>query len=338
MTSAFERAVQEGVALLRELPRERTQIDDARARFRAFRAAHLTVQIELVTDWTPASTRVNYDLLFRDEGHGTLALSHTKSEHSPWSIERAEHWAAQRVLTIDGHVLSVHDALRIWQHEAAREPGLMQKLLDEALIARAMPDDDAEVSDEVLQRSADGLRRRLGLYDSARTQAFLAQHGLTVAGLEDLARHAVLREGWLQRMFAAEGEAYFEQHQRELERVQVCFAYADESVLDALKRKVAPRCSLLGAIEASVQTSTAEAIEAKLTLCFASELPSRLRDTGLLELVGPFQMQGRWVLAQVLSRKASKYEGEVRRAVQTRLFARWLERERAAAEIRWHWL
>jgi len=337
MTSVFEQAVREGVALLRELPRDRAQIDEARARFRAFRAAHLTVQMELVTDWTPASTQVDYDLLLRDEGHGTLALSHTKALHSPWSIERAEHWAAQRVLTIDEHVLSLHDALRIWQREAAHEPGLMQKLLDEALIARAMPDDD-DVSDGELQCSADALRRRLGLHDSARTQAWLTQHGLSVAGLEDLARRAVLRERWLQRMFGAEGEAYFEQHQRELERVQVCFAYADEGVLEALKRKVGPGCSLLGAIEDSLQAGAGEAIEAKLTACFARELPSLLGGTGLLETVGPFQMQGRWVLAQVLSRTASTYEGEVRRAVQTRLFTRWLERERAAADIRWHWL
>lgn len=336
--SAFEQAVMQGVALLRELPRDRGQIDEARARFRAFRAAHLTVQAELVTDWTPASTRVDYDLLLRDEGHGTLALSHTKSAHSPWSIERAEHWAAQRVLTIDDQVLSVHDALRIWQHEAAHEPGLMQKLLDEALIARATPDDDAEVSDEELQRSADGLRRRLGLHDSARTRAWLTQHGLSLAGLEDLARRAVLRERWLQRMFDADGEAYFERHPRELERVQVCFAYADENVLEALKSKVGPGRSLLGAIEDSLQAGAAEAIEAKLTACFACELPSRLGDASLLETVGPFQMQGRWVLAQLLSRKACKYEGEVRRAVQTRLFTRWLERERAAADIRWHWL
>jgi hypothetical protein len=40
----------------------------------------------------------------------------------------------------------------------------------------------------------------------------------------------------------------------------------------------------------------------------------------------------------VLARSPRELDDEVRRSVQSRLLREWLDRARAAADIRWHWL
>lgn len=193
----FQQAVLDGIELLRSLPREREQTGEARARFAAFQKANPDIHAELVTDWSTASAHVSYDLLLRDEGHGTLALSHAALPQSPWNVEHAEHWTAQRVLTIDGQALSVHDALRIWQARAAAQPTLMDELLDEAILARAVAEYETDVSDAEAQRAADAIRRRLGLHDSARTMRWLQEHGLSLTGFEELARREAKQQKFL---------------------------------------------------------------------------------------------------------------------------------------------
>jgi putative peptide maturation system protein len=336
--SAFEQAVLDGVELLRELPRERAQADETRQRLDAFRREHPGVQVELVTDWSGGPTRVDYDLLIRDDARGTLALSHARDGGSPWSIEHAEHWAAQRVLTVDGQPLTMHDALRIWQARAALGPSLMDELLDDALVARALADDDAEVGADEAQRAADAIRRRLGLRERARTLGWLERHGLSPAGFEELARREARRQSWLDRMFAAEGRAYFEQHPDEFERVDVFLVHGAVSALEELAAEARSGGSLLAAVGERLRAGSASPLEGALERRFSRQLPDQLRSAAALEVVGPWQAGDRPWLAQVLARAASELDAEVRQSLRSALFERWLARARAAADVRWHWL
>ena len=338
MRSAFEQAVLVGIELLRELPRERTQVDEARRRLAAFRREHPGVQVELVTDWSGGSARVDYDLLIRDGQRGTLALSHARDGGSPWSIEHAEHWAAQRLLTVDGQPLSVHDALRLWQARAALGPSLMDELLDEALVAGALADDDAEVGPDEAQRAADAIRRRLGLGERVRTLAWLERHGLSRAGFEELARREARRERWLDRMFAAEGRAHFEQHRDEFECVDVFLVHGAVGTLEELAAEARSGGSLLAAVGERLRAGAAGALEGTLERRFSWQLPDLLRSAAPLQVVGPWQEGDRCWLAQVLARSASELDAEVRRSVRSVLFERWLAHARAAADVRWHWL
>ncbi len=338
MAGAFERAVLDGVELLRQLPRERARAAEARRRLADFRREHPDVQAELVADGSGGPTSVDHDLLVRDGQRGTLALSLARDDGSPWSVQHAEHWAAQRVLSLDGQPLTIHDALRLWQARAACAPGLMDELLDEALVTRALAEDEALVEAEELQRAADGIRRSLGLHDRARTLDWLACHGLSATGLEDLARRQVRRDRWLDRLFAADGRAHFEAHRSDFERVHAFVVRGQPGALEELARAVRPGESLLVATGQRLSASGADPLEGTLERRLARDWPVPLRAAAPLQLVGPWRAgAGAW-LAQVLAREASRFDGEVRRSVRAALFERWLAHARAAADVRWHWL
>ncbi len=338
MASAFEQAVLDGIELLRQLPRERAQAAEARQGLAAFRRAHPDVQVELVTDWSGGEARVDHDLLIRDEQRGTLALSQARDGGSPWNLQHAEHWAAQRVLTLDGQPLTVHDALRLWQARAAFGPGLMDELLDEALVARVLADDDAEVGTDEAQRAADAIRRRLGLRQRAQTIAWLERHGLSLAGFEDLVRREARHERWLDRLFAADGRAHFEQHRAEFERVAVFLVHGEWSALDDLAAEARSGASLLAAVGERLRAGAPGSLAGTLERRFVWQLPEPLRAVAPPQVVGPWQEGDRPWLAQVLARSASELDAEVRRSVRAVLFERWLAHARAAADIRWHWL
>lgn len=338
MTGAFERAVLAGVELLRQLPRERGRMDEARRRVAAFRREHPAVSVELVTDGSGGSASVDHDLLIRDGQRGTLALSLARDDGSPWSLQHAEHWAAQRVLTVDGQALTLHDALRLWQARAACGPGLMDELLDEVLVAGALEEDEAEAEPAELQSAADAIRRRLGLHGRARTLEWLARHGLSPAGLEALARRELRRERWLDRLFAADGRAHFEAHPGDFERVQAFVVRGQPEALEELARVTRSCGSLLVAAGEGLRGEAPRPLEGTLEWRFARDWPAPLRGAARLQLVGPWREDGRAWLAQLLAREASRFDEATRRSVRAALLERWLARARSAADVRWHWL
>lgn len=338
MAGAFEQAVLDGVELLRQLPRERARVDEARRRVAVFRREHPGVSVELVTDASGGSSSVDHDLLIRDGQRGTLALSLAPDDGSPWSLQHAEHWAAQRVLTVDGRALTLHDALRLWQARAACGPGLMDELLDEALVADALEEDETEAGAAELQRAADAIRRRLGLHDRARTLEWLARHGLSPAGLEALARRELRRERWLDRLFAADGRAHFEAHPADFERVQAFVVRGQPAALEELARAARACESLWVATGERLRGGAAPPLEGTLERRFARDWPAPLRAAAPSHLVGPCREGDRAWLAQVLAREASRFDEEVRRSVRAALLERWLARARSAADVRWHWL
>ena len=338
MTNAFEQAVLDGICLLRALPRGRAGFGEARESLAAFRREHPEVRAELVTDWSSGPARVDYDLLLRDDAHGNLALSTAPGAPSPWSVEHAEHWAAQRVLTVDGFPLTVHDALRLWQARATIEPGAMDELLDQALLARVVADDDGNVGTEELQHAADAIRRRLGLRGRTRTMRWLEEHGLSLASFEELARQEVRLDRWLDRMFDADGDSTFEKHRGDFERIDVVFVVGASGLLEGLREKAASGASLLALVEERLRSQSPDGIEARIERRHAWELPEPVREAMPFQVVGPLETRGRLWLAQVISRSASELDGDVKRSVRSFLLRRWLDHARAAADIRWHWL
>ena len=336
MAAAFEQAVLGGLALLRELARGPAPAAEVRRRLAAFRHEHPEVEAELVSDATgPAS--VAHDLLLRDEPHGTLALSLARDDGSPWGLQHAEHWAAQRVLTLDGRPLRMHEALGLWQALAARGPGAMDELLDEALLAPRLEEDDGALDDAEVQRAADGLRRRLGLRARARTLEWLGRHGLTPAGFEELARRELRRERFLERLFAAEGPGFFEARRADFARLNVVVVHGLPAEVAALAPAALGRDSLLAAYEERLRAG-AGSLRVSAGCWLARELPAALRGLPAPGWVGPWRDGDESALAQVLSIEAARLDPETRRAVRSALLERWLAHARTAADVRWHWL
>src|SRR4051812_25408887 len=125
MQTAFDVALMHGILLLRGLPRRREEGAEARKGMDSFRTAPPGGRADLLVDKPPASRKVDYDLLLTHPDGGTVALTWRADEGIPWSVQYADHWAANYVVTVDADHVTVQEALLALKLAGRRHPDLM---------------------------------------------------------------------------------------------------------------------------------------------------------------------------------------------------------------------
>jgi putative peptide maturation system protein len=338
MQPELEAALIAGVAFLRELPRERVAVATARARLPAFRAAHPGLRIDLLVDQPPGSPRVDYDLFFGGADGSTIALNWRADAGLPWVVEYADHWAANFVVTVNRRDVTVQEALLFLQLAGQDRPGLMERLVEEKLVALALEADPPEVGDAEVQAAADRFRTAHRLHSAAATARWLEEAGLSRERFTELARAPAERRQLEERIAGDRIEPYFATHRPEFERVR-CFRVDARSEAVAARLAAAARePGLLDAAAALFPDLEDGETEAALRSEPAGSLPASLAAAAAGAIVGPEASGGRWWVAQVLSRRPAQLDEETRAVIRRRLFREWLARQREEAVVRWHWM
>ena len=340
MPSRFDESLGAAVALLRELPRGRAEVDEARRRLSAFRAANAPLRTDLVVDRPPASTAVDYDLLIEHPEGGTIAMSWRSDDGTPWLVDYSDHWAANYVVSVGEHHITIEQALQALRLRRRHEPGLMEELLREAVIARALAEDPPDVSAEELQLAADEFRSANRLFDAASTHRWLTAMGLSVESFRAMLRGGVQAMKLKERVTARQVERYVNEHHAALERVsylRVSFASA------AAAREAVDDAHAGGGLVAVVSWLSRYGGSADARGTFATEAASDLAPvlaaaaSGVI--VGPVSDGARHWIAEVIRRTpATCDDAATRRVAQERLFQEWVDGECARAGVRWHWM
>jgi putative peptide maturation system protein len=341
--SRFDESLGAAVALLRELPRGRRDVDEARRRVSAFRAANGPLRADLVVDQPPASTAVDYDLLLDHPEGGTVALSWRRDDDgTPWLVDYSDHWASNFVVSVGETHLTIEQALAALRLRQRHEPGLMEELLREAVIASALASDPPEVTAEELQRAADDFRRANRLFGAEATHRWLASVGLTAESWRALLRGGVQARKLSERVTAGQLESYFAEHRADFDTVRyVRLSFAGEEEARRAAAEALMGGGLLGRVTAMMADETgAESVQGSFGAEPASELPPELAGATPGDLVGPVPDGARYWIAEVVARTpAPSLDNErTRRAVQARLFQRWVEEQCASQGVRWHWM
>ncbi|MBW8481874.1 TIGR04500 family putative peptide maturation system protein [Actinomadura parmotrematis] len=310
--------------LLRGLPRRRDGESAARAAVRAWAADHPGLDAELVIAPHPSSPVVDYDLVLAHPDGGTVTVTAQPEDGVPWLVDHSTHWAANRVLTVDGFDVTVPQALMAVRAAGARRPSLHRELVDHCLLYALAAGDTAPVTREETQAAADEFRRSRGLHDRAVTLAWLAEAGLTE---DDLARHVdrYARVRRLRRRKERElGPALLAADPGRFDRVDALWALTDGEVTAARVARTLPVVPTVRMELTSVET-------------VADALPEPMRGAAADERVGPVPYEGRWLAGLVRSRRPAAADVAAR-AAERAAFDAWLAERRAAADIRWHWL
>lgn len=338
MSLAFRDILVDGSSLLRELPRRRDDVEEARARFEHFRASHPDLEADLLVDHPPGAPMVEYDLLIGHPDGGTVALSWRADHGSPWCVEHTEHWAANFVLSVNDVHVTVQHAILSLKLAAQRSPDVFTRLVDEQLIGQEIEKDPPPVSDEELQAEADVVRAANNLHRADATLRWLEEMSITTARFEDLLRFGVQVRTLKERVTRDGVAAYFDSHRPAFDVIQVfrLDSANDESVL-----RLADTARAVG-LWPAVQSWSTEAqgvgIRGSLASQYAFEAPTELAAAEAGAIVGPVADGGRYWMAVVLSRQAGKLDEPTREAIRDLLFEEWLAERRARADIRWHWM
>jgi putative peptide maturation system protein len=336
-------ALVDAVPLLRRLPRTDPLDEGALAQLAAFRAAHPEVAADLVIDRQPGHPDVDFDLLLQDDSAGTIAIGWRPDRAMPWSVQYSEHWASNFVLSVNGRDLTIPEALQALRLNEEAGPDLATALVNYCLITAHIAHDPPPVSDSELQNAADGFRAARGLHDAESTDRWLVEVGLSIARFEELMKARVQARKFRDRLTADQVEPYFATHIDSFAKVTVIRMHATS--IDALQTLTRSNVAIGDFVQRAL---TCQSVDADLGITMVIE-------TGLMEdvlpmlfaeatvptagtIVGPLFHCGEYCLAQVLQHTPAKLDQETYKYIRERLFASWLEAERANAQIRWHWM
>lgn len=336
MKTSLEQALSDAVILLRELPRQRSAVETAHARFRRFQNAHRGVRCDLLVDHPPASDKADYDILLGAPEGGAVAVSWRPDEGVPWSVEYADHWAANFILTVNELNLSIQSALIYLNTALNRRPSLMEDLINKLLIQEAMSESPPDVSKREIEKAVDNFRIGQGLYRAADTRQWLEKMSLTMEALRELAAHNVRASKLKKRVTADRVRPYFDTHRGAFDLFTIFRVQVSSQTAAAALTKAGRRSDLWTTIQKN--GSRLPAPSGQLTTLFARELPPAFASASPGTIIGPERSpEGYWV-GQLLQRKAASLDDRTSAGIEDLLFQDWLAERRKKATVRWHWL
>ena len=332
----FTLALGNAVELLRQLPRARLAVPEAKRRTGAFRADHPDLQATLVVDRPPATHEVEYDLLLQHPEGGTVALTYREDRGVPWAVDYSDHWAANYVVSVDGEHLSVQQALLMMRFAGWRSDDLMTDLVDWAIIHRELDAGRREVTEAELQECADTFRAAHGLFSAEATESWLRSLGLDLRQFSRMVAGAVETRRLAEEVTggAVAVEGFYAMEPGRADRV----SYFEVRGPHAGNGDLAGPARDGGLWQRTVAGVTrGDAVEGVLRQRFAFELGPELAAACSGEIVRGGSGRDAWV-AQVLARVPAPLDAAARRAIRDHLFRQWLARRRTEAQIQWHWV
>jgi parvulin-like peptidyl-prolyl isomerase len=241
--------------------------------------------------------------------------------------------------SIDGVGLGIGELAQSIELRAGLQ-ALVEQAIERRLVAAEIERRGLRVEALEVQGVVDAWRAERGLQRSEDTLQWLGARGLTPEALAAeglwLARRACLR-----RELARGTEQYFAEHRTAfdsavIERIEVKEeAVAGELAVEleeeeASFEELARRCS--------VDAETARRGGFVGTV-HRGELPAALTPAVFGaragQIVGPLQVDGRWVLVRVIAVEAAVLDALTRQQIEERLYRDWLSAARALVDVRW---
>lgn len=347
--AAFAQALHDAIALLRVLPRAPRDTPDARERLRGFAAAHPATSPEFLIDLAPGAEHADFDIYLAHPEGGTVAVTFREDAGRPWYVDYSEHWASNYVLLVGTMRVTVQEALFAIQYLSEREPNLVGSLVRDSLLAEAAasnPEEWAgsmlEVSAQEVQDAADAFRHAHQLESAADTHAWLERMGWSTHRFKSVLASGVRLRKMEERLVAGRVETYFDAHRADFELVHLFRVECDDAETAALLVKAAADVGLMTALQRLMSERPGgppiPRIDGALTAARAHTLDDGVRAAEPGAIVGPAEVRGRHVVAQMLAREpAATLDAATRRAVRERLVQDWLAVRAREVPVQWNW-
>ncbi len=333
-------AVADALALLVRLRVEQVPVEAAWDEIIRLRERHPGRFINLIWEQESYVDKVHYDILV-EVGAGTLSVSYCADEDVPWPARGLQRVNESLVLRVNDDPVQIGQVVTSLDY-AWHQLHVGRHLIDMSLIDQAIRARKIEVSDEQLAAALTAFRVRRRLFTAVAVEQWMAEHGASQIQLEHHLRQDVARDELRRQVTGGPGahDAHFMAHRADFDRVQVArIAVAEREPADALYRELraAPHRFLAVAQHQFVQ-GTAPG-ELFLTLWRDELEPEQLAlfDTEPGQLAPVVVSGDRFELVQVLRRLPAVLDDETRARIDGRLFARWLDEQRACARVEWFW-
>jgi hypothetical protein len=216
---------------------------------------------------------------------------------------------------------------------------LIDEALEDILVARLAERAGLSATDAEVEAEIDAFRVRLGLYQADDLAAWLAGRKLDAADLARKFRQMKVKEKLARHVADPMIADHYLQHRTEhdlFDMAQIVLAHAADAheivrLLTHDKRDFAEL-----ARHHSLDNATADQGGA-LGRCKRRDLPSsfaaELAADGPVQIFGPFEIAGRFVVYQAGLARESQLDPPLRAEIRAELFAAWLQEQKSAARL-----
>ncbi|MER5620257.1 TIGR04500 family putative peptide maturation system protein [Streptosporangium sp. NPDC002544] len=305
--------------------------DEARKRLAAIHDRYPDVPMRLLWRREAADESYHYDLLIKT-ADGTISLALAPDRALPWPLRGSQPSGEQVVVRINGTDLEMEQAISVldvlWDDVRLAERLVNARLVEEEISMGPLELDDAE-----LQQAMDAFRRARGLLTVQAAQEWMAQRGLTLAGLEHLvARQAAVRH-LRRRIVAGRVEDVFGTRRDEFDRLHVLrLQYADSGPAEAAALRLR---SGADPVTLATQEVLADAAVSRTEGVRRRDLPATATRAG--DVLGPFPVESGFAVVYVLQVRPAVLDDATRALIEEWLFGEWLADQRREATIEWLW-
>lgn len=349
MSDPFLEALRQAIELLRALPRSPGDTANARALLQKFAAAHPAASPEFLIDLAPGAEHADFDIYLEHPAGGTVGVTFREDAGRPWYVDYSEHWAANYVLHVGSMHVTVQEAMFAIQYLCESDPHLIESLVRDTLVGESVVSDPEvwaghalDVSTDEVQEAADSFRHAHHLESAADTHAWLEQMGWSTHRFHSVLESGVRLRKMEEHLVAGRIESHFDAHRADFDVVHVFQAECDSADAAAVLARVASEVGLMPATQRLVSEPAGGPprgpIIGALTVVRAYTLDAALRAAAPDAVVGPSEVGGRHVVAQVLRREpATVLDAATRRDVRERLVQDWVAVRMREVPIRWNW-
>jgi putative peptide maturation system protein len=332
-------AARDAMALLVKLRTERTEPEAAQDQFKALRARHPELWMNIVWEQETYEGTIHYDILVGDEA-GTYSLSYCADEELPWPVRGIQRFNESVVLRVNDAPIRISHAITsldyAWHTLHIGRHLIHMSLIDQEIRARGI-----EVSEEELAEALVRFRRKRRLFTPEQVERWMLEHGTTQAQLEGHLRDERGREKLKEQVVAGREEAYFQAHRADFGRVRAARLYVsgrDEAQRLYDKLRGNPSQLLAAAQARFVETGDAGSLFATLERGdLDAEQAALVFGTQPGELTEPVPSGDGYELLWVMQRIPAQFDEPTRQRIASLLFDAWLEEKRRSARVEWFW-
>jgi putative peptide maturation system protein len=337
----LDHVVGEALALLIRLRSERVPVETAWGEIVCLRDRYPGRFINLVWEQEPYADKIHYDILV-EVGAGTLSVSYCADEDVPWLARGLQRNNESVVLRVNDDPVVIGQVVTSLDY-AWHTLHVGRHLVNMSLIDREIRDRKIEVSDEQLEAALTAFRVRRRLFTVAAAERWLAEHGASQVQLERHLRQDVARDELRRQVIGGPdaSAAHFAAQRADFDRVQVAKLHvSDREASESLHRELrdAPQRFLAVAQQRFLQGA---ALGELFVTLWRDELDpdqaTQLFETEPGQLAPVMASGDGFEVVHVLRRLPAVLDDETRTLIDSRLFDRWLDEQRARARVEWFW-
>lgn len=248
---------------------------------------------------------------------------------------------AEKFLSIDDQSISLRQAIA-YLRTVGELPRFLQKILHQHVLEQELQSrSDLEVDPTQVEQAMVNFRLQNKLTEPGQFEGWLQSQGMNYAQFRDRVSIALKLDKLKLETVSATVEEHFTQNKPLFDRVVLSrIVVAEPEMAQNLKKQLLEGSSSFEALAKAHSMTDDRSVNGLMGAIAMGQLPPAIRNQlqgkNPGEIVGPFQMEGRYMLLRIEEWSPTSLDSSLRQQLQNRFFDQWVQEKLKNKQIQLH--